>query len=90
MNNPQNDIHKNDKKVKINAKKEDSNRETNLLKLKNDLKNQTKSTTDLKKLEPDKKIEPPKASGFRGIKAMIESNFKLQKVKSLGPIKKNK
>ena len=89
MNNQQNDIHKNDKKVKINVKKEDTNKETNLMKIKKDLK-QNKSTTDLGKLAPVKKTEPPKVSGIKGIKAMIEANIKLQRVKSLGPIKKNK
>ena len=89
MNNQQNDIHKNDKKVKINVKKEDTNKETNLMKIKKDLK-QNKSTTDLGKVAPVKKTEPPKVSGIKGIKAMIEANIKLQRVKSLGPIKKNK
>ena len=86
-----NDNHKNDKKVTINLKKEDTNKDIdNILKIKNQLKKQ-KSSTELGKLEPVKNIEPPKVSGFKNIKDMIEATIKKQRVvKSLGPNKKNK
>ena len=88
MNTPQNNIHKYDKKVKINVK-EDTNKENTLLKIKNDLKKQNKSTNDLGKPTPVKKTEPPK--GIKSIKEMIEATIKQQqRVKSFGPGKKNK
>ena len=87
----QNDIHKIDKKPKINVKKEDINKGTNILKNKNDLKNQNKSTIEPGKPTSIKKNEPPKVSGIKNIKEMIEANIRQKKaVKPLGSIKNNK
>ena len=98
MNKPKNEISSNIKKqdsnnikTKINFKKEDLEKEMNLLKLKKDSKNIIdKNISDNKnepKLPSQKKIES-KVGGFKNIKEMIEQNLKRQRIMSNDNIKK--
>ena len=98
MNKPKNEISSNIKKqdsnnikTKINFKKEDLEKEMNLLKLKKDSKNIiNKNISDNKnesKLPSQKKIES-KVGGFKNIKEMIEQNLKRQRIMSNDNIKK--
>ena len=86
LNNPQKDMNsinkklENDKKVKLNLKKE----EIDITKIKKGLKkgkNYNKSALDIGKNDNTNKNEP-KVSGFKNIKEMIESNIKKQRVMS--------
>lgn len=81
----------NDKKVKIFVKKEEIDKEQNILKIKSELKKGVlaKSTADMGKSVNTKK-EEPKVSGFKSIKEMIENNIKKQRVMSSGFIKGDK
>jgi len=93
VNKPQNDMNAinkkldtNDKKNKINLKKEEIEREMNIMKIKNELKKgQKTSSVDNRILNSNKKAEPPKVQGFKNIKEMIESNLKKQKDKKKIP-----
>ena len=93
VNKPQNDMNSikkkldnNDKKNKINLKKEEIEREMNIMKIKNELKKgQKTSSVDNRILNSNKKAEPPKAQGFKNIKEMIEANLKQQKDKKKIP-----
>ena len=98
MNHQQNDLkpimkrsENNDKKVKIVVKKDEIDKEQNILKIKSELKKGvlTKSTADIGKSAATKK-EEPKVSGFKSIKEMIENNIKKQRVMSTGYIKGDK
>ena len=94
VNKPQNDMNAinkkldtNDKKNKINLKKEEIEREMNIMKIKNELKKgQKASSVDNRNiLNSNKKAEPPKVQGFKNIKEMIEANLKNQKDKKKIP-----
>ena len=68
-----------------NLKKEEIEREMNIIKIKSDLKkgaNSNKSAMDIKSSTATKKTNEPKVQGFRNIKDMIESNLKKQRVMS--------
>ena len=88
VNKPQNDMNVinkkldiNDKKNKINLKKEEIEREMNIMKIKNELKKgQKASSVDNRNiLNSNKKAEPPKVQGFKNIKEMIEANLNKQR-----------
>ena len=98
LNKPKNETSSNAKKqdsnnikIKMNYKKEDIEKEMNLLKLKKDSKNiSNKNISDNKnenKPPTQKKIEP-KIGGFKNIKEMIEQNLKKQRVMSNDNVKK--
>ena len=98
LNKPKNEINSNVKKqdsnnikIKMNYKKEDLEKEMNLLKLKKDSKNiSNKNISDNKnetKPPTQKKVEP-KMGGFKNIKEMIEQNLKRQRVMSNDNAKK--
>ena len=100
QNNQQNDMNainkkleNNDKKVKLNLKKEEIEREMNIMKIKNELKkggNQKSSFEIGKNANNTKKNEPPKVAGFKNIKEMIEQNIKKQRVNSTGVLRPEK
>ena len=78
-------LENNDKKIKLNLKKEEIEREMNIIKIKSDLKkgaNSNKSAMDIKSSTATKKTNEAKVQGFRNIKDMIESNLKKQRVMS--------
>ena len=98
LNKPKNEFNSNVKKqesnnikTKMNYKKEDLEKEMNLLKLKKDSKNiSNKNISDNKnetKPPIQKKVEP-KMGGFKNIKEMIEQNLKRQRVMSNDNTKK--
>ena len=98
VNNQQNDmfaikkkIENNDKKVKLNLKKEEIERENNILKIKSELKkgSNAKSTVNIKTTTAAK--NEPAVSGFKNIREMIEANIKKnQRVMSQGVIRGDK
>ena len=100
LNNQQKDINimnkkleNNDKKVKLNLKKEEIEREINNMKAKNDLKKggNNKSVFIIGKNEnSNKKANEPKDQGFKNIKEMIELNLKKQRIMSGKNIVTNK
>ena len=77
----------NDKKNKINLRKEELEREMNIMKIKNELKKgqKTSSVENRNLLNSNKKAEPPKVQGFKNIKEMIEANLKKQNEKKKIP-----
>ena len=81
----------NNKKGMVNFKKEDSEKEMNMLKAKKDLKSTSaKLNNDNKKEtkpQPQKKNEP-KVGGMKNIKEMIEQNLKRQRIMSSDNTKK--
>ena len=88
VNNRQNEIFtikkktdNNEKKVKLNLKKDDD-KENHILKIKEQLKKNTmaRSTADIKSIK--KNDAKPEVSGFKNIKEMIEANIKKQRVMS--------
>ena len=81
----------NNLKVKMNFKKENIEKEMNLLKAKKELKNvNTKNTNDNKKeIKSQAHLKnEPKVAGFKNIKEMIEQNLKRQRIMSNDNIKK--
>ena len=86
-------LENNDKKVKLNLKKEEIERERNIMKIKNELKrgSNNKSSFEIgKNINLNKKGNDPKVQGFKNIKEMIESNLKKQRVMSGANIKTDK
>ena len=81
----------NNKKGMVNFKKEDLEKEMNMLKAKKDLKSTSaKLNNDNKKEtkpQPQKKNEP-KVGGMKNIKEMIEQNLKRQRIMSSDNTKK--
>ena len=78
-------LENNDKKAKLNLKKEEIERERNIMKIKNELKrgSNNKSSFEIgKNINLNKKGNDPKVQGFKNIKEMIESNLKKQRVMS--------
>ena len=84
VNNRQNEIFtikkktdNNEKKVKLNVKK-DEEKENHILKIKEQLKKNTmaRSTADIKSTK--KNEAKPEVTGFKNIKEMIEANIKKQ------------
>ena len=78
-------LENNDKKIKLNLKKEEIEREKNIMKIKNELKkgSNNKSSIEIGKNSIlNKKGNEPKVQGFKNIKEMIESNLKKQRVMS--------
>ena len=98
INNQKNDMNEinkkiatNDKKILLNLKKEELEREMNIMKIKNELKKQTNNKNSVevaKNAQANKKTEAPKVQGFKNIKEMIEANLKKQRVMSNGGLKK--
>jgi hypothetical protein len=97
IHNQQNDMNainkkleNNDKKVKLNLKKEEIEREMNIMKIKTELKKSSnyKSAFELKSSTATKKTNEPKVQGFKNIKEMIESNLNKQRVMSGTKLKK--
>ena len=99
MNKPQNEIHVNNNKKqesnnikpKMNLKKEDLERELNLLKAKKDLKsintkNVNNNTKEVKQNVPKKNEQ--KVTGFKNLKEIFEQNIKRQRVMSNDNTKK--
>ena len=79
-------IENNEKKVKLNIKKE----EVDIMKIKSGLKKgNNKSSFEIGK-NPPKKVDQSKVTGFKNIKEMIEQNIKKQRVMSTGVIKSDK
>ena len=81
----------NNLKVKMNFKKENIEKEMNLLKAKKELKNvNTKNTNDNKKeIKSQAHLKnEPKIAGFKNIKEMIEQNLKRQRVMQSDNVKK--
>jgi len=86
INKPQNDmkainkkLDTNDKKNRINLKKEEIEREMNILKIKNELKKgQKTSSVDNRSVLNSKKKQEPQVQSFKNIKDMIEANLKKQ------------
>ena len=82
----------NDKKVKLNLKKEEIERERNIMKIKNELKKGGNNKSSFEIGKNAKKSEAPKApvAGFKNIKEMIEQNIKKQRVMSTGVLRPDK
>ena len=77
----------NDKKVKVILKREENEREKNILKIKNDLKKgKIKPNGEQEKSVGKRPIEH-RIQGFKNIKDMIESNLKQQRISSTKNIK---
>ena len=75
----------------MNFKKEDIEKEMNLLKAKKDLRgsNAKNLKDNIKESKPQpQKINDPKAGGFKNLKEMIEQNLKRQRVMSSDNTKK--
>ena len=72
-----------EKKVKLNLKNDEAEKENNILKIKEQLKKNTlaRSTADIKSATK-KNDSKPAVSGFKNIKDMIEANIKKQRVMS--------
>ena len=91
LNNKKSSEINNNLKVKMNFKKEDIEKEMNLLKAKKDLRgsNAKNLKDNIKESKPQpQKINDPKAGGFKNLKEMIEQNFKRQRVMSSDNTKK--
>ena len=76
-------LENNDKKVKLNLKKEEIERERNIMKIKNELKKDSNNKSSLeigKNSVLNRKGNEPKVQGFKNIKEMIESNLKKQRI----------
>jgi len=85
-------LENNDKKVKLNLKKEEIEREMNIMKIKNDLKKGGNNKSSFEIGKSAKKTEAPKpaVAGFKNIKDMIEQNLKKQRVMSTGVLRPDK
>jgi hypothetical protein len=77
-----------EKKVKLNLKNDEVEKENNILKIKEQLKKNTlaRSTADIKSATK-KNDSKPAVSGFKNIKDMIEANIKKQRVMSQSAIR---
>ena len=93
MNKPQNDINKKSEniKVKINFKKDELEKELNLIKAKKEnkiVKNKNEND-NIKEIKPStQKKVMPNAGGIKNIKEMIEQNLKRQRVMSSDAVNK--
>ena len=85
-------LESNDKKVKLNLKKEEIEREMNIMKIKNELKKGGNNKSSFEIGKNAKKTEAPKpaVAGFKNIKEMIEQNIKKQRVMSTGVLRPDK
>ena len=71
-----------DKKVKLNVRQDEIEKENNILKIREQLKKNTLARSTANITSTKKAEAKPSVTGFKNIKEMIEANIKKQRVMS--------